>query len=238
AAILALLAIALGLAPVVAAWLLKLVLDELATEREWTVLLGLGVALAAAGIAAGVVPRLNQYIENAMTRAVRLVTAGRLFGAVNSRLRGLKAIEDPELHDRLRSAQNSGAQAPSEIVSSVLLMARQLITALGFVGTLLVMNPLLGGLVAASSIPMVRAEVVLARQRAVAMHRIVCYRRRQLFYSNLLVSPREAKVVRLFNLGEHFRERLLREQRAINSTEQQVDRRDLHVQTILMGLAA
>src|SRR5690606_41844510 len=78
AAILALLAIALGLAPVVAAWLLKLVLDVLATEREWTVLLGLGVALAAAGIAAGVGARLNQYLLYPGTSAARWVTCGRM----------------------------------------------------------------------------------------------------------------------------------------------------------------
>jgi ATP-binding cassette subfamily B protein len=223
---------------VAAAWLMKLVLDRLASGAGWSPLLGLAVALAGVGVVTGVVPHLNRYAEGALARAVRLLAFARLFHAVNSRLRGLFTLERPQFHDRLRLAQDAGAAAPGQVVNGLLGIGRDALTMIGFVGTLLVLNPMLAAVVTASALPTIRAEILLARRRVGAMRTIVYATRRRFFYANLISSPQEAKEVRLFGLGGFFRERLLAEQRRANDTERALGRREVVVQALLAAVAA
>jgi ATP-binding cassette subfamily B protein len=236
--VLVLLAVLAGLAPVAAAWLMKLVIDRLAGGAGWPLLLGLAAGLAGFGVVAGVVPHLNRYLEGALGRAVRLLAFARLFQAVDSRLRGLLKLEQPQFHDRLQLAQEAGAAAPGQVVNGALGMARDTLTMAGFVGTLLVVNPVLAVVVGLAAVPTGRAEILLARRRVNAMRAIVYASRRQLFYANLISSPQEAKEVRLFGLGGFLRGRLLAEQRKVNDTERALERREVVVQALLALLAA
>lgn len=238
AVVLVLLAVVAGLAPVGAAWLMKLVLDRLAAGAGWSPLLGLAAALALVGVVTAVAPQLTRYAEGALNRAVRLLAFARLFQAINARLRGLLRLEQPQFHDRLQLAQDAGAAAPGQVVSGVLTISRDTLTMVGFVGTLLVLNPMLAAVVAAAALPTVRAEILLARRRVAAMRIITYATRRQLFYGGLISSPQEAKEVRLFGLGGFFRDRLLAEQRKVNDTERAVERREVLVQALLALLAA
>lgn len=235
---LVLLAMLAGLAPVASAWLMKLVLDRLASGADWSLLLGVGAGLAVVGVVTGVVPHLNQYAEGALNRAVRLLAFARLFQAINSRLRGLLKLEQPQFHDRLELAQDAGAAAPGQVVNGALGISRDTVTMVGFVGTLLALNPVLAVVVALAAVPTIRAEVLLARRRVSAMRTIAFATRRRFFYGNLLSSPQEAKEVRLFGLGGFFRERLLSEQQKVNDTEQRVERREAMVLALLALLAA
>lgn len=236
--VLVLLAVAAGLAPVVAAWLMKLVLDRLASGAGWSLLLGLAAGLAVVGVVTGVVPQLRRYAEGAVNRAVRLLAFARLFQAVSSRLRGLLTLEQPQFHDRLQLAQDAGAAAPGQVVNGALGIGKDALTMTGFVATLLVLNPVLAVVVAFAALPTIRAEVLLARRRVGAMRTITYAGRRQFFYSNLISSPQEAKEVRLFGLGGFFRDRLLAEQHTVNDTERAVERREVLVQALLALLAA
>jgi ATP-binding cassette subfamily B protein len=235
---LVLLAVLAGLTPVGSAWLMKLVLDRLAGGAGWSLLLGLAVGLTAVGMVTGVVPHLNQYAEGALNRAVRLLASARLFQAINSRLRGLVKLEEPQFHDRLQLAQEAGAAAPGQVVNGVLSISKGTLTMAGFMGTLLVLNPVLAAAVALAAVPTIRAEILLARRRVGAMRTIVYATRRRFFYGDLLCSPQEAKEVRLFGLGEFFRERLLSEQHKVNDTERRVERREAMVQALIALLAA
>jgi ATP-binding cassette subfamily B protein len=235
---LVLVAVLAGLAPVVSAWLMKLVLDRLAGGGDWPVLLGLAALLAGSGLVVAVLPQVSRYAEGALSRAVRLLAFARLFHAINSRLRGLLKLEQPTFHDRLQLAQDAGAAAPGQIVNGTLGIARDLLTMVGFVGTLLVLNPVLAVVVTLAALPTVRAEILLARHRVGAMRTIAYASRRQFFYANLISSPQEAKEVRLFGLGGFFRDRLLAEQCKINHTERGVERREVVVQAVLALLTA
>lgn len=232
------LAVLAGSAPVVAAWLMKLVLDRLARGEDWSVLLGLALFWAVVGVVIAVVPQLDRYTAGALDRAVRLLAFARLFHAVNTRLRGLFKLEQPQFHDRLRLAQEAGAAAPGQVANGLLGMSKDCLTLAGFVGTLVVLNPVLAAVVALAAVPTLRAEILLARRRVGAMRTIVYATRRQLFYANLISSPQEAKELRLFGLGGFFRDRLLSEQRTVNDTEQAVARREVVTQALLALLAA
>ncbi|BCJ34633.1 multidrug ABC transporter permease [Actinocatenispora thailandica] len=229
-AALVVLAVLAGLLPVATAWLLKLVLDGLVRHGLGGVLVWLGVLLALLGVARTVLPRAASYAKSQLGRATRLVAFDRLFTRVVSRLRGLARLEDPRFHDRLQLAQHNGSYAPSRVVTNAIGIGESVLTLGGFLGTLLVVNPWLAAALAVAVIPTARAELLLSRRRARAMLRIGHAERRQLFYAGLLSNPREAKEIRLFGLGPFFRDRMLRELRTANGTQQALDRRDLAVQ--------
>jgi ATP-binding cassette subfamily B protein len=236
---LAVAAVLAGLVPVAAAWLLKLLLDRL-TEPDPVGggPAGLAVALAALGAATAVQPRIAQYVEAALARAVKVRAYARLFDAVGTRLRGLAKLEDPLFHDRLRLAQATGASAPSEVVKSAVVLAQSSITLIAFAGTLLTVNPWLALAVAVAGIPTLRAEILLGRRRAGAMWRMGHAERRQAFYAELLSEPHAGKEVRLFGLGRFFWKRMRDQLHLGNDTERRLERRELVTQTCLGLLGA
>ena len=235
---LGILAVAVGAAPVVTAWFTRLVLDGLIDGAAASVLAGQAVALAVAGIALVVLPHLSRYAEAELGRRVRLLAADRLHSALHDRLRGLVRLEDPAFHNRIRLAQQAASTGPGDLVNGAIGMTTNVITLVGFVVTLLLMNPWLVLAVALSAVPTVRAELRLSRMRAAAMWTISHAGRRQYFYANLLSAPREAKEIRLFGLGDHFRGRMLAEQGAANSADRRVDRSELRMQGTLGLLGA
>ncbi|MFC7643692.1 hypothetical protein ACFQX6_25160 [Streptosporangium lutulentum] len=192
-ALLAVLAVAAGLAPVATAWLSRLVLDGLVDGMGGPALVWLAVTLALVGIATVILPRLSQYAEAELGRRVRVIAVDRLYTAMNQRLRGLTTLEDPRFHDRIRLAQQGGSVAPGDLVNSATGIGRGALTLTGFLVTLLLVNPWLVLAVAVASIPTVRAEILMGWRRMQAMWRIGHAERRQYFYANLLSSPRRPR---------------------------------------------
>lgn len=228
-----LLAVAVGLAPVVAAWLTRLVLDGLIEGAATTFLAWLAAALAVTGVVLVVLPQLARYAESELGRRARVVAADRLFSALTERLRGLARLEDPAFHNRIRLAQQAAATGPAELVNGAIAMVTSLLTLVGFVVTLWLINPVLVVALGLGAVPTVRAEVLLSRMRAGAMWGISNADRRQHFYANLLSAPREAKEIRLYGLGAYFKARMLSEQRSANAGDRRVDRAELRVQALL-----
>ncbi|MCA2213522.1 ABC transporter ATP-binding protein [Jidongwangia harbinensis] len=232
------LAAAVGVAPVVTAWLTREVLDGLVDGVPGRQLAWLAVALAASGVALVVLPQLGRYAEAELGRRVRVVAADRLYTAIHQRLRGLARLEDPSFHNRIRLAQQAASTGPADMVNGAIGIATNVVTLCGFLVTLWLMNRWLVLAVVVSAIPTVRAELRLSRMRAAAMWSISHASRRQHFYANLLSAPREAKEIRLFGLGGYFQERMLAEQSAANATDRRVDRSELGMQVSLGLLGA
>ncbi|MEV5824732.1 ABC transporter ATP-binding protein [Spirillospora sp. NPDC052242] len=231
-----LLAVLAGLAPVATAWLTKLVLDAL-TAGDRDVLPLLAAGLAACGLCVIVLPHASTYAQAQLRRAVRALAADRLFGAVNADA-GLRRLESPAFQDTLRLARESSQQAPDRLIVGALTIGQSAITMSGFVGTLVVINPLLIAVIALASLPSVRIQLGLSRERARTMWRISPAMRREVFYGELLTRPAAAKETRLFGLGDFFRARMLGEIQAINAAERRVDLKTLRGQGVLALLGS
>jgi ATP-binding cassette subfamily B protein len=232
------LAMVSGLWPVLAAWLTKLVLDELSragTDRG--VLIGLAAGLAVTGLLTAVSSHLEQYLDAELRRQIELSCSDRLFASVNRSV-GLGRFEDPRFHDQLRLAQTAGQGAAGQLVLPVVAIAQAGTTAVGFVVTLAVAFPAMAGVVLAAAGPAVVAEVLLRRRRAGLELGLSPLRRRQIFYAGLLTNVGAAKEVRLFGLGDFLRRRLLTEVRTANAAERRLDRLELRIETCLSGLSA
>jgi ATP-binding cassette subfamily B protein len=226
-----------GALPVTTAWLTKMVLDRLAGHAGLSTLIGLGAGLAAAGVVAGTVPQIMQYLRGEMARVVGLLAQDRLFTAVD-RFIGLGRFENPYFLDRLRLSQQAGGIAPNQIVDGVLNISRSAITLTGFLGSLLLLNPVMAGLVLVAGGPTLMGEIALSRRRARMFWDIGPAERREMFYAELLSSVEAAKEVRLFGIGAFLRGRMLADRRTANAAKRAVDRREAAVQTGLSLLAA
>ena len=218
-----------GLLPVAAAWLTKLVLDRLAVTGAHADLIVPAVALGGVGVLAVAVPQAKQFAHAELSRSVALSAGGTLFAALN-RFVGLARFEDPAFRDRLELAQQSGRQAPTQLVGTSLGIGQAAITLFGFVGTLVATAPWTAVAVGVAALPTLRAELAISRRRAAMMWDTSPTARREIFYAQLLTNLQAAKEVRLFGLGALFRGRMLRERRAGNAADRRVDRRELRTQ--------
>ncbi|MGI5285641.1 ABC transporter ATP-binding protein [Nonomuraea polychroma] len=226
----AILALLEAAVPVAAAWLTKSALDVIAHGTSGSsALVAVGAGLAVAGVAAITLPHVSSYLRQELQRRTGRLAQDRLFAGVE-RLAGLAKFEDPVFLDRMSLAHTSGGAAPSAVVSGTLAVCRGFVTVLGFLGSLLVLSPLLAGAVLVAALPALAAELRLSRQRASMMWRIGPMERRELFYRQLLTSVRAAKELRLFGAGRYFRSRMNTERLAADSERRRLDRRELSVE--------
>ncbi|MFI6097478.1 ABC transporter ATP-binding protein [Lentzea sp. NPDC051213] len=224
--------------PVIAAWCTKGVLDQITgQEPNAAAAVRLVVVLALVGVAAAAAPSLTQYLSAQARRAVGLAAADRLHRKINE-FGGLARFEDPAFLDRLRTARLSGQRAPAQVVDSVVSVARAVVTVGGFALSVWLISPVFTLVVLAAAVPVLVAELALARRRAHTQHGIGAFDRRESFYGSLLTTVQAAKEVRLFGLGDHFRSLMLRERRASDAAQRTVDRRTVFAQGTLAVLAA
>ncbi|MBP2325033.1 ATP-binding cassette subfamily B protein [Kibdelosporangium banguiense] len=226
-----------GVVPIATAWCTKMLLDGLAAGGAWVTLLPWAVALATAGLLAGLLPVGSQYLKQRLDRAVSVVAMDRLYQAVN-RLTGMARIEDPRFRDKLQLAQQTGRSGPGQLVDDGLGSLQAAVTLGGFFGTLLVINLGMALIVLVAAIPALIAHLRLSRARAQVMWSITPAERREAFYAELLSSLDAAKELRLLGLGDLFRRRMLAELTAAQNAVDGQDRKDARTEGLLAGLTA
>ncbi|MFF5471167.1 ABC transporter ATP-binding protein [Streptomyces achromogenes] len=231
------LSVASGLLTVAAAWLTRSVLDNLGPGAGMSTLLAPALGLTLVGAVAALLPHVCRYLSAEVDRRTALRADARLFTKAAA-FPGLSRFEDPDFLDRLRLARQSGGRVPAQVMNAALGLARSAITVTGFLGSLLVLNPVLTVLVAAAGVPTLCAEIALSRRRAGAAWRVGATERREWFYSGLLTDAEAAKEVRLFAIGGFLRDRMLAERRTADAARRAVDRREVAVQSGLGLLAA
>ncbi|MFI5913185.1 ABC transporter ATP-binding protein [Dactylosporangium sp. NPDC051541] len=223
--------------PVTAAWGMKAVIDGLTAPDPAARVWPAAALLAGAGLLGAAVLIAAQCNDLILGRRLVAAAQERLFRRVNAET-GIGPFEDPAFLDRLRVADESGDQAPAEILHGLVTIARCALTTAGFAATMLLIWPpmLLVALVVAVPSVMLRAGV--SRRRARLRLDLAATMRRQFLYKSLLTDARAAKEVRLFGLGRYFEDRMLRELRAANRAETALGLRVAAVDLVLELLIA
>ncbi|WP_308126001.1 ABC transporter ATP-binding protein [Nonomuraea ceibae] len=227
-----------GTAPVAAAWLTKVALDELASPSPRAgALVWVAAGIGALGVALATTSAVTAYAQGRARRAIGLRSHDRLFEAVNG-MSGLARLEDPRFHDRLRLAQQSAEHAPDQLVQMGLATVQGALGVLGFLGALVAISPIMAGVAVLAAAPAMAAHLALSRRRAGLMWRTSPGMRRKLFYQMLLTDLQAAKEVRLFGLGGFLKGRMLTELRAANRAEDRLEGGVVRVQVSLAVLGA
>jgi ATP-binding cassette, subfamily B, bacterial len=217
--------------PVATAWLTKYALNAIVDPALGiSVLVAAGVGLAVAGVASSASSHASSYLTAELGRRVGLLAQDRLFRAAE-RFIGLRRFEDPVFLDRLNLAQQAGGSTPSQVVGGAFGIGSSSVTVVGFIGSLLVVSPLLAAAVLAGALPAVLAEWRLSRQRTAMMWRVSPAQRREFFFQQLLTNVQAAKELRLLGANQHFRQRMLAERRTANVENRRMDRRELLTQS-------
>ncbi|GGN74792.1 multidrug ABC transporter permease [Actinoplanes lobatus] len=222
--------------PVATAWLTKLVLDGLTRAAPTGTVLWLVAGLAVIGVLAGAAGSSGEYLRAELGRRAGRRAMDRLFAATE-RFTGLGRFEDPRFLDRLRLAQQ-GVDSSPDFVTGVFGLGRASLTLIGFVGSLLVLSPVMTGVVLAAAVPMLVMEIRLSRRRAAVAWQVGPAERRELFYRTLLTSVDAAKEIRLFGSGRFLRQRMTAERSAVDAARRLMDLRTLRVEGTLAALAA
>ncbi|MET7331783.1 ABC transporter ATP-binding protein [Nonomuraea sp. NPDC005650] len=227
-----------GVAPVGTAWLTKVALDEIvAPAPRIGALVWMAAGIGALGIVLAATSAVTNYAQGRARRAIGLYAQDRLFDAVN-RMNGLARLEEPRFHDRLRLAQQSAEHAPDQLVQMGLSTVQGVLGIAGFLGTLVMISPVMAGVALVAAVPTMIAHLALSRRRAGLVWRTSPGMRRKFFYQMLLTDLQAAKEVRLFGLGPFLKGRMLTELRAANSAEDRLERGVVRVQVFLAVLGA
>jgi ATP-binding cassette subfamily B protein len=223
-----------GAAPATGAWLTMLLVDELtsgtaSTERA----VFLGLAAATVGGLATALLYLCGHFGEVVQHRVTLTVESRLFRRIAT-LPGLRHLEDPAFHDRLRLAEEAAQEAPGTVSQFAQELVRSMVLLTSFAGALLVVWPPMALLLLASVVTAVLARLATARREAATEEAWVATDRRRLFYRVLLTDVRAAKEIRLFGLGSLLHTRMVDSLRAVSRARLSSARRGALVQS---GLA-
>jgi ATP-binding cassette, subfamily B, bacterial len=221
--------------PVASVWLLKRLLDRIVQGGSgvpWS-----GIGLVVLGFLAAGLPPAQRYLHNEVGRRTGRRAMSDLYLALGN-LSGLAKLEDPIFRDRLRMAQQAGRSGPAQTVDGTLAVGQSLITLIGLLGVLVAVSPLLAIVAVVGGVPSLVAQLQLSRLRARVMWRLTPVERREIFYAELQTELPAAKELRLLDLGEFFRLRMLTELGKADIERRTLDRRELRSQLLLGVLSA
>ncbi|MFD4675685.1 ABC transporter ATP-binding protein [Lentzea sp. NPDC058450] len=227
-----------GAAPAAGAWLTASLVDELTSGAASTGhAVFLAVASALVGGAAIALLYLTGYLGEVVRSRVAVTVESALFQRIAA-LPGLRRIEDPAFHDRVRLAEQAAQEAPGTISQFTQEVVRSVVLLAGFTGALLVVWPPMTLLLLASVVTAVFARLATARREASTEEAWVATDRRRLFYRALLTDVRAAKEIRLFGLGELLHTRMVESLASVSSARLTAQRRGTFVQSALALLGA
>ncbi|MBV9448156.1 MAG: ABC transporter ATP-binding protein [Streptosporangiaceae bacterium] len=197
----------------------------------------LAVVLGGIGMVSAAVPQVRRYATGQLCREAGLMIQDRMYQAINL-FPGLSRFESPAFIDKIGLVQQISSNAVSTLVNAATTCGQALITGTGMFVILAAINPILAAIAGATAVPVIAAQITNSRRRADMEWQKNPAVRRKMFYSSLLGNPDAAKEVRLFALGDFFRDRMLGEMRSINSGQRLLDRRICSIEALLALLAA
>ncbi|KJK45081.1 ABC transporter [Lentzea aerocolonigenes] len=227
-----------GAAPAGGAWLTMLLVDSLTSGTASPGRAAfLAVASALAGGLAIALLYLGGHLGEVVQQRVAVTVESRLFQRIAT-LPGLRQLEDPAFHDRLRLAEQAAQEAPGTISQFTQEVVRSVVLLASFAGALLVVWPPMTLLLLASVVTAVFARLATARREAATEEAWVATDRRRLFYRALLTDVRAAKEIRLFGLGGLLHSRMVSSLETVSGARLAAARRGTLVQSGLALLGA
>jgi len=221
-----------GILPAVSISLTRLLIDQLSGVLGIAAQVGFRLdwiaptALLAGGIALVMLySQLNQnfisYVFTAQSERVALL----LNGLVQAKAVALdySFYDLSENYDRLHRAQYEARYRPVALMSSLGQVVQSSITLLSIATILLPYGVWLSLALIVASVPALGLVVLYQRLQEEWQRKITGRVRRSLYYENLLMSRDGSAEVRLFNLGQHFRQE-------ISAAQQQVMKERLQLQ--------
>lgn len=233
-----------GIAPLVTAWITKLLFDLLALvlQENSPVDLFQNLAIliliqAAVFIFSQMIAPASRYLGEELGRKLTITVETAVYKKIGG-FGGIGYFEDPGFYDTFRLAGQGARSGPMQSLYILTNFVQSAITLLGFLGILIAFNPLLAALVGVAALPQLWLELKLGRQRFGLAFSLSPDERRAFYYGHLLSDAMAAKEIRLFGLADHFLNGLLGTYQKIHAAQRRLDRRELRWKLLLEALSA
>jgi ATP-binding cassette, subfamily B, bacterial len=223
--------------PAANVWLLQSTVDAIVVPAERSGLAASAVGLVVSGLATSAMPSVTGYLRAELGRRIARRAQSDLYLAT-ARQVGLARLENPEFHDRLRMATQSGRTSPGDVVDGTIGVAQTALTVASLVAVLAAISPLVAAVAVLGLVPALVAEALLSRARVRMMHGLTPTERRELFYADLQTNLAAAKELRLFGLFDLFRTRMIDELSRADRQKRRMDAREMRAQLGLGLLSA
>jgi ATP-binding cassette subfamily B protein len=232
------LTIATSATTALAAWMTRLLLDELArgsaTDRDRALLLAIAATVIGGGAAAAWYA--TRYLDTWIRSRINLAVERALFAKV-IRLDSLRYFEDPAFHSQLRLADDAARGAPQQLTMTVQAVLRTAVVIVSLTGVVLAVWPPMAALLIATGALGLVAQLARIRYEARLISDLNRHGRWREAYRALLIDPRAAQEIRLFGAGELLRDRLLARLDAVARSELARERAAAIVQTVIAAAA-
>lgn len=224
-----------GVLPALSAWIIKYIFDLLARQfagessPNWAILAWFLSGYALVIILGHTLTPGSGYLNAELGRRLTITIQKKVYEKINS-FAGIAYFENPALYDTLRLAQEGAQYSSTQILSTLTMFVRNIVTLASFLGVLLLFSPLLVVLVTVAAVPELYARLKFGGQRFRLAHTISADQRQQFFYGFVLSSPVPAKEVRLFNLGGYLLDKVLNHFSNVFSAERRQQQHELRWQ--------
>lgn len=171
---------------------------------------------------------INRYLTGDIGRKVTYQVHDTIYSKINSFV-GIAYFEDSQFHDTLRLATNGAGDGPLRTIESITQLVRSTVTIVTFVSILVVISPLITVLIFLLATPRLLTEFRFGRERFQLATELSTDERRVFYNAHLLSSTETAREIRLFGLGNHFLEQMLRAFGRIHNAQSKQQLRELRL---------
>ncbi len=230
-----------GLLPLAALYLMKQIVDAVSdgiqgSDAPDTSQLFFWISLAG-GVALLIIicNSLSQIVAEAQNFYVTETMSDRIHE--QSALLDLAHYENSAYHDTVHRAQAEAPTRPLAILNSMTQVAQSAVSVLGVGGLLLAYNAPLTLTLIVFAVPGALVRLVFARKNRDLQKKQTPGKRLAQFYHIFLTYEMPAKELKLFNLGEVFRQRYLKIKKALRSESVRILRQRTLADVLAQGIA-
>lgn len=205
----ALLTVISGLLPLVALYILKLIIDTItdavqtgAGGESFNRIIFLICCATLVGVFQAAIRQLSLYIQEAQASVVTDYVSAALHEQSISL--DLAYYENPKYYDTLHRAQREGPYRPTRIVNGLTRLLQNIVSLAAMVGLLFTFHWAVGILLFVSTIPGIFVQIFHAKKSYNWRNKRTPEERKAGYFSTLLTLDAFAKEIRLFNLGQFF----------------------------------
>ena len=208
----ALLVIVQGLLPLVSLYLVRLIIDAVMTglsnpDKQAAFSQVLTWLLLAGGV--GIVIALARSLGELTSQSQSQLVTDHVSDVLHAQSIAvdLEYYENPIYYDTMQRAQAEAPYRPTSIVNGLVQLAQNMLSLVGVVGLFLTFSPLVGGVMLLAAFPGALVRWYYARKSYRFEEQQAQNERKAWYYHWVMTDSSHAKEVRLFNLGDLFKER-------------------------------
>jgi ATP-binding cassette, subfamily B, bacterial len=228
-----------GILPVLSAWVVKQIFDQLGrsvgseNSQFLNLFLGLLLAQVCLNLASGGLMQATAYLNSELNRRLSLQTEEEAFRQI-LRLKGLASFEDPKYHELFQMATYGLQTGASQVVNTLISLVHSLVLLLSFLGVVFFLNPFILLVLILANLPRLIQHLRFGQQRVYLRCGLSPKERLGFYFSHLLTNIYFAKEIRLFNIGNYFLENFLNLKRDVQNEQR---KQEVHEARANMGLS-